>query len=74
MNRQIELSAVQVASNDRIELLFVDLYQLMDRVRKCVQKAASFFAIDTARLSGVCDLRHGGTVTAIGIPKPTNPG
>jgi hypothetical protein len=57
MDRYIELRAVQIALNYRIELLFVDLYQFMDRIGKCVQKAASLSTIDTACRCGF-NLRH----------------
>ena len=73
MEQYIELRAVQVALNERIELSFVGLYQLMDSIGKCGQKAASFTTIDTACRHGMFHLRHGARSYAIGIPKPVQP-
>ena len=70
MERYIELRAVQVALNDRIELRFVDLDQLMDRIGKGVQKTASFPTINIARRHGLFHLLHSARRFAIEIPKP----
>jgi len=71
VGQQVKPGAVQVPLNKRIELLFVDLHQDMDRLGKCVQKAAGFLTIDSAHLHWVFRLRHCGTGTAIGIPFTT---
>lgn len=72
MDQQVEPGAVQVALNERVELVLMNQYQLVNRIGKCVQEAASFFTIDAARRHGLFNLCHGlyswSQVTAIGIP------
>lgn len=69
VDQYIKPGAVQVALNERVELLLVHLQQLMDRTGECVQKAVTFVTVGDARPHGVFALDHSlGRFMAIGVP------